>query len=943
MKRGLMAAAAVAALMLGACASTGAPLEAGVAAGQDQPASVAELLAGVDIPYQTFTLENGLSVLVHEDRKAPVVAVAAWYNVGSKDEPPGQTGFAHLFEHIMLFNGTEHVPNLIEPLREMGATNWNGTTWFDRTNYFQTVPTPALERTLYLESERMGYVLGALTQERLDAQRGIVQNEKRQGDNQPYGMTSYRQLEALFPEGHPYRHDTIGSMADLDAASLEDVRQWFRDNYGPNNAVIVLAGDIDMAEARTLMQRYFGQIPRGPQNDPAEADVPTLAAPVSELMHDRVANTRLYRNWVVPGLAHEDQVELSIAADVIGGLASSRLDRDLVRGDQTAVAVTSYILPFQRVSLFEISVDVKPGVDPQSVSDRLDGIIADFIANGPSADEVQRAATQQVSQSLFAIEQVGGFGGKTVALANGALLAGDAGFFRSNLLEYGEATPASVQAAAQRWLSRPVYSLRVDPGEREPYEEASTTGRPPADNSPPTVTPRDPMPDVGEIADLDFPNVERATLSNGVEIVYAQRSAIPVTLIAADFDAGVAADPSGAFGTQRLMLAAMTEGAGGRSAMQIAEESERLGASIAAAGAMDRSSVTLSALSANLAPSLDLFADVVMRPDFAEGEVTRLRDQQLAAIADEATQPVPMGQGTLLPLLYGANHPYGRPISGLGSAESVAPLNSAALRSFHQSWIRPETMRVFVVSDRPLSEISRALEARFGQWNGAGAAVGVKDFATSIPDARPRIVLVDRPQSPQSVIYAGSVLPLRGTDDTLTLVAANEVLAGSFLSRTNTEIRERRGWSYGLSGQIALRENRAPYIVNAPVQADRTGDSIRVLIEQIEAFRSNNGVTPTEHVRTINGNIRQLPGQFETAASILGALRSNDLYDRPDDYWEAVAARYRAMSADDMDAAARSVIDPAQFTWVVVGDANVVRPQLDQLGLQVELVPSDAH
>ncbi len=933
MKR-LLAGAALSVLMFASgCASTSAPVD------PNAPASVAQLMAGVDIPYETFELENGLTVVVHEDRKAPVVAIAAWYNVGSKDEPQGRTGFAHLFEHIMLFNGTEHVPNLIEPMREMGATNWNGTTWFDRTNYFETVPTQALDRALYIESERMGYILGALTQERLDAQRGIVQNEKRQGDNQPYGMGEYRQLEALFPEGHPYRHSTIGSMADLDAATLEDARNWFRENYGPNNAVLVLAGDINVAEARTYVQRYFGAIPRGAENIPAAADVPTLAAPINELMHDRVSNTRIERTWIVPGQGHADEVELSVAAQVLGGLASSRLDRILVRDEQTAVNVTSFLLPFQRVSYFGITVDVKPGEDPAAVTARLDQIVADFIANGPTEDEIQRVATTQIAQGVFAIEQIGGFTGKAWVLADGAIMTGDAGHFRANLLEYGDATPASVRDAMSRWLTRPAHTLRTDPGEREPYQEASTTNRPAPDNRPPTVTPRDPMPDVGQIADLDFPNVERTQLSNGVEIVYAQRAAIPATLVAVDFDAGAAADPQGGYGTQRLMLSLLTAGANGRDAMALAEQRERLGATIATAGTLDRTSVTLTALSANLAPSLDLFADVVLRPDFADGEVERLRNQQLAAVAAEATQPNGLATRAFPALVYGANHPYGRPASGLGSQVSVQALDRAALVRFHQTWLRPETARFFIVSDRPLSEITPLLEARFGSWAGApGVAAGTKNFSVPIPQPRSRIVIVDRPQSPQSVIYAGAVLPLSGTDDTLTLNAANEVLGNNFLSRINTEIRERRGWSYGLNGQVVLREHQTPYIINAPVQADRTGDSIRVLMEQINAFNGANGVSAAEHTRTINGNIRQLPGQFETAAAILGALRANDIYNRPDNYWEAVAGRYRSMTAADMDRAARAVIDPRRFVWVVVGDASVVRPQLRGLGLDVEVV-----
>lgn len=928
--RNIVTALALGAVALTGCASSGE---------SRQPASVAQLMAGVDVPYQQFTLDNGLTVLVHEDRKAPIVAVAAWYNVGSKDEPPGQTGYAHLFEHIMLFNGTEHVPNLIEPLRDMGATNWNGTTWFDRTNYFQTAPTPALERVLYLESERMGYLLGALTQTALDAQRGIVQNEKRQGDNQPYGLAFYRMLERLFPEGHPYRHSTIGSMADLDAASVEAMRQWFRDNYGPNNAVLVLAGDIDAAEARPLVERYFGQIPRGPQNIPAAADVPTLEARVDDVMHDRVANTRLYRTWIVPGINHEDLTDLNVAASVLGGLNSSRLDRILVREEESAVAVSASVLPFQRVSMFFVSVDVKPGVDAGAVSQRLDQIIADYIASGPTADEIQRVATQAVSGALFNIEQVGGFSGKTVALANGAVIAGDPNFFRRNLLAYGEVTPVSARDAMGRWITRPVHAMRIDPGAREPYQEASATSRPAPDPTPPTVTPRDPMPPIGEIADLDFPDVTRARLSNGMEIVYAHRNAIPVTLVAFDFNAGVSADPQNGLGTQRLMLSAMTEGAGGRDAMQIAEEQERLGASITAAGSLDRSGVALGALSANLGLSLDLLADIVMRPDFTADDVSRLRDQQLAAVAAEATQPNGLAQRALPPIIYGANHPYGRPLSGLGNAQSLGALDRDALVRFHQAWIRPETGRIFVVSDRPLAEVRRLLEARFGGWRGAeGVSVGVKDFSVAVPNPRPRIVLVDRPQSPQSVIYAGAVLPIVGSSDTLTLTAANEVLGAGFLSRLNTEIRERRGWSYGLGGAVQLREQQVPYVITAPVQADRTGDSIRVLREMIDAFRTSAPVTEAEHTRTINGNIRQLPGAFETADSILGALRSNSLYQRPDNHWEAVAGRYRAMSAADMDTAARAVIDPSRFVWVVVGDASVVRPQLNGLGLDVEVV-----
>ncbi|MDP4605705.1 MAG: insulinase family protein, partial [Erythrobacter sp.] len=392
-------------------------------------ADLPSLVAQVSIPYERFQLDNGLTVIVHEDRKAPVVGVAVWYNVGSKDEPKGQTGFAHLFEHLM-FNGSENAPaDYFQYLAEMGATDYNGTTNFDRTNYFQTVPRPALERALWLESDRMGYLLGAVTQEKLDNQRGVVQNEKRQGDNQPGGLVFYEVLKTLFPEGHPYHHSVIGSMADLDAASMEDVQNWFRDKYGPNNATLVMAGDISPAEARAMAEKYFGAIPRGPVNTPASAAVPTLTENVRTVMKDQVAAARVTRYWPVPGITSEDLTALSVGAGVLGGLASSRLDEVLVRDEQLAVGVSANSSNFQRVGFLSVSATAKPGVELATLEARLDQLIQQFITEGPTEDEVRRAATSQLARTIRGLEQVGGFGGKAVTLANGEVLAGDADFY----------------------------------------------------------------------------------------------------------------------------------------------------------------------------------------------------------------------------------------------------------------------------------------------------------------------------------------------------------------------------------------------------------------------------------------------------------------------------------------------------------------------------------
>ena len=399
--------------LLAACAT--APRTADVApppaatavapAAPAEPAPVSALVQEVAIPHTGFKLANGLTVVVHEDHKAPVVAVSTWYNVGIEGRAgKGKTGFAHLFEHLM-FNGSDNLPgDYFTYLQQIGATDYNGTTWFDRTNYFETVPKAALERSLFMESDRMGYLLGAVTQAKLDNQRGVVQNEKRQGDNQPGGLVEYEVLGNLFPNGHPYQHSAIGSMADLDAASLATVKEWFIDKYGPNNAVLVLAGDITPAEAQPLVEKYFGAIKQGPVNVPAAADVPTLAAPKSIVMKDRVAAVQIQKHWAVPGLLSNQLAALDIGGSILGGLASSRLDKILVRDEKLAVGVSAGLQPFQRIGMFEVDATVKPGVDPAVVEKRLDEIIAEFIANGPTEEEVRRAATREVSGRIRGLE-----------------------------------------------------------------------------------------------------------------------------------------------------------------------------------------------------------------------------------------------------------------------------------------------------------------------------------------------------------------------------------------------------------------------------------------------------------------------------------------------------------------------------------------------------------
>ncbi len=925
-------------------AAMAAPSTAAVA-----PAPLPSLVAKVDIPYEQFTLKNGLRVIVHTDRKAPVVAVSVWYHVGSRFEPAGKTGFAHLFEHLMFYGSENADGPFFGRLEDIGATDWNGTTWFDRTNYFETVPTGALDRALFLESDRMGHLLGAVTQVKLDTQRGVVQNEKRMGENEPYGLVEYAQLAAMLPEGHPYRHSTIGSMADLNAASLADVQNWFKTHYGPNNAVLVLAGDIDAATARAKAEKWFGNIATGPAPKDVDATVPTLGQDVEKVMHDNVAATRLYRNWIVPGVNSPDLQQIDLALSVFGGLGSSRLDNILVKDEKVAVAVKASIQPFEKLSMAEITVDVKPGADPVAVGKRLDQLLADYLAKGPSADEVLRAATQQVSGTISGLEKVGGFSGKAVTLAEGAVYSDDPGKYKKDLAAYAAATPQSVSEAARKWLGRPVFRLTVAPGERSAEDNAlagNATHKPAYFRDPKTPAPaaaRPPAPTkiaeppIEPVADLVFPKVEHAKLRNGIPIVFARRATVPVVRVSVSFDAGNAADDKAKLGTAALTTALLDEGTKTRNSVQIAEEQERLGASIGAKNGMDTTTVGLYALKPNLDASLGLLSDIIRNPAFDPKEVERLRGQLLTRIAAEKTEPMPIAQRLLPPLLYGQAHPYGIPFTGSGTESGVKALVRQDLTAFHDTWLRPDNATIFVTGDTTLAEIMPLLEKRFGDWKAPAARKGAKLFRMDRMARPARIILVDKPQSPQSMILAGALTGKRGIDNPVDLLTANEVLGGSTTSRLIMDLRETKGWAYSAGTALPGVKETIPLLVYAPVQTDKTGESIIAARKDIAEFLTVKGTTEAERNQTINSQILSLPGSFETSSDLLAAMMRNNLLGRPDNYYETLPGTYRAMKAADMDKAAREAIDADRLIWVVVGDAKLVRPQLDAVGLPVEM------
>ena len=885
----------------------------------------------IDIPFETFTLDNGLTVVVHEDRKAPIVAVSVWYNVGSRDEPQGKTGFAHLFEHLM-FNGSENYDDeYFRPFEQVGATGMNGTTWFDRTNYFETVPTPALEMALWMESDRMGHLLGAVTQEKLDNQIGVVQNEKRQGDNQPYGMTEYRILEGLFPAGHPYRHSTIGSMEDLSAASLETVHEWFKQYYGAANTVLALAGDINTEEARILVEKYFGDIEAGPPVKRKLADVPYRAIDTHEVMYDRVPQTRVYHYWAVPGRTTQEAALLRLAADVLGDGKNSRLYQALVYDKPLAVNVDVSVEDHSLAGMFSIDVTLQPGASLDEVNSIIERELQKFRKQGPTAEELARAQTKINAQTVRGLEQIGGFGGKAVTLAQGQLYAGDPGFFQTRLGWINEASLDDVRGSAQQWLGKGRYRLDV-----LPYGEYDTVAS--------TVDRSKGLPQVGDMPDLSFPEIQRAELDNGLKVVLAERHTVPVVNVALQFDAGYAADSFGKLGASSFTLAMLDEGTKSRSALEISAEAEALGADITADSNLDMSTVRLSALKTNLEPSLDLYAEIVREPAFAEEEIERMRPRWLASIQQEKNQPVQLALRTLPPLIYGNDHAYGIPLTGSGTEESISSLTRDDLVNFHQTWLRPSNGTLFVVGDTSMDEILPLLNKQFGKWKENRMAVPQKNLSDVALAEQGSVYIIDKPDAPQSLILAGHVAPPTGVENYIDIQTANDVIGGSFTARVNMNLREDKGWAYGAFTFMPDSRGQRAWMTYAPVQTDRTTDSIKELRREYDEYLGTKPATQDELNKSVRNNVNSLPGQYETAGSVMGALLSNDRFGRPDNYVATLKAQYENVNLENVQGAAEQVMKPEKLTWLIVGDRAQIEAQVRDLGLgEVRIMDSNGN
>jgi len=774
----------------------------------------------------------------------------------------------------------------------------------------------------------MGHLKGAITQAKLDEQRGVVQNELRQGYNEPFGITEDLIVKGTYPPGHPYSWSVGGSIDDLSSGKLEDFQQWFATYYGPNNAVVAIAGDIDAKTALEKVKRYFGDIPPSPPIARPTAWVAKMTGTHREAVQDRVAQSRIYKFWNVPGWGTECADKLDLVSSILADGKTSRLYKRLVYDDQIASSVSAYVNTREIAGQFGIQADAKPGVELAQVEKAINEELAKFLKEGPTAAELERVKAQFAARFVQGAERIGGFGGKSDLLASSMIYGGSPDAYKKTLKHIEEATPETLKESANHWLSDGTYILEVTP------YPALAAGKSDVD--------RKTMPAVGPAPQVSFPAVQRAQLSNGLKIMLAERHTIPVVHLSLMIDAGYAADQGALPGTASLAMNMLDEGTAKRTSLQISDELAMLGATLGTGSNLDTSSVSLTALKDKIDPALDLYADVILNPVFPEADFQRLQKLQIARIAQEKASPFGMALRVFPKLIYGPGHPYAIPFTGSGYADTVAKLTRADLVKFHQTWFKPAGATLVVVGDTTMAEIKPKLEKLFQGWKGGQAPV---KKITAVPLAAKSVVyIMDKPGAPQSMVVCGHAAPSSADPDDIAIMTMNMVLGGDFVSRINMNIREDKHWSYGAQSAIVGARGQRPFLVLAPVQSDKTKETMVEIKGELEGILGKKPITQDEYANAKNSIVLGLPGRWETMGTVLGSLEEMVEYGLPDDYYQKYPGLVQKLTIADLNKAAVKTVHPESVIWIVVGDRAQIEPKIRELGFsQITVIDADGN
>lgn len=911
------------------------------------PASAQSPAAAVpQVRYEKTTLPNGLEVILVEDHRLPIVAVNIWYHVGPANEAPGLTGFAHLFEHMM-FAGTRHLPRgLADRLLEgAGATDSNGSTDYDRTNYYDTVPSNQLELALWVHADRMGYLLDVLDQAALSNQQDVVRNERRQSvENRPYGIVEEALNHALFPRTHPYYAAVIGSHADIQNAKLADVRDFFKRYYGPNNASIVIAGDIDKAKTRALVAKYFGSFKRSPPVAHPHVDTPALTRERRIVVPDRVELPRLYMAWLTPPAFQPGDAELEVTAQILAGGKSSRLYKSLVYERQIAQEASAAQSSNALTSTFIVDATARPGHEPSELETAIDAELKALRDTGPSEQEVERARNTIETAMLTSIEKLGGTG-----LANRInqynQYTGDPGYLPKDIERLRRVTAADVRRVAQAYL-QPNARVIVSgvPGKPDLGPEVPTPPPPKAGKTDRAAginrdeAWRRTAPKPGPAPRFTLPQGESFKLPNGLTVIVHPNPALPLVAAELVVKSGADANPSDQPGLAGFAAQMLEEGTATRSAPRIADEIAQLGAFLGSTASSDASTVSLLALRATFPQALDVLADVVQHPAFPTAEVERQRAARLGELAQQRDDPALVAAVAAAGALYGPDHPYG--YGQLGTEQAIRATTREDLVRFWRRHYLPGNAALVVSGDVTLDEMRALAAARFGGWERADAAVS----AVGDPDGtKARLIVVDKPGAPQTALRVTTIAAARRTPDYPAMQVMNAALGGLFSSRINLNLREEKGYSYGVFSTFRYHRTPGPFAIAGSVRTDVTGPSVAEIFKEVNGMRARPLPGP-ELAGARDSQVYSLPGRFETNSGIGDSLAETYIFDLPADYWRTLPERLRAVTAAQVQAAAQTYLKPEQLKVIAVGDRAAILPQLQKLGLgQAEVRDADGQ
>jgi len=888
---------------------------------------------GSDVPrivFEKYTLPNGLQVILHVDHKLPMVHVNNWYHVGSKNERIGRSGFAHLFEHMMFEGSKDANAKYFSFIEKAGANLFeggvNGTTNEDRTNYFESVPSGNLEYIIWLESDRQATLTDVLTKEKLDNERDIVKNERRQGlENEPYGRWYMLMQENLFPYGHPYAHTVIGSHEDLTAASVDDVKEFFKTYYTPNNLSLAITGDFDVAEAKRLVAKYYGPIPPGPALDRPKHWVPVLTAEKIIEAKDHVPQERTYFAWPSPAFFDPGDAELDLATLILTDGLSSRLNKSLVYDKQLCSDVVSFQNSEEMAGTFVIWATVRPGASLAQVEQTVTDEIARLARDGPTAEELNRAKTKWEFQYITGLERIGGFGGKADLLNTYNTFLGDPDKFAADVQRHRAVTAEGLRQVAANWLdTRNRVLVRFHP--ETAVAEAGVS------------IDRSKQPELGADRPFQAPQVKSAKLENGMQVLVVERTDLPKVTVTLVTRAGSVEDPKGKEGLASFEIEVIKRGTKTKKALEIDDELGDLGTSLDGSATLEYSTLNFEVLKRNLAPALAVLSDVVQNPSFPPEEVERERKKRLDGLAQQESEPNSIAARVSLALAFGRDHPYGHHPTGFPS--TVEKLTPQDLSAFHDTYWKPGGSALILVGDVSLAEATDLAKSNFGAWSGGTPP------AVTIPPPRPlgpgKVFMVNRSDAAQTVVYEILPGPARSAPDYYPLTLADAVWGGAAGARLGTNLREEHGYSYGVFSFPRAYSKYGTWRASGGVQTNKTKESLVEFDKELKFIAgekpvSEKELTDAKHVR-IRGYTQQFESMGRVADQIVPlwvvGLPTNELQREPNELQKA--------TLDSVNAAARKYAAPSGATLLLVGDLSKVEAAVRELNLG-EVVVLDAE